>query len=278
MSEKNLPKSILIEFTDDNNIKVTADEHLFPFPISEFSIYFTPEEGASYAITAGSFKANPIVEKVIPPVKQAVSNFKPNKVMTPSALGLLGDDSMDVDMPMEGEEIDDLLNICNPDRKKLVVKDPPKGFAEYSMTRIESKSRMLPSPIDADAMELLVQDLAKAEKELFEEQKATGESLIEELIKLPMYSPPTKGVTYSFAHYYGPPPRISLPDIAARRFNILDRRPIGTPMTRVEQGIGKLMHYYGMRISLPYEDPYYFSRIFRQTLGLSPQHYRNEFS
>ena len=86
------------------------------------------------------------------------------------------------------------------------------------------------------------------------------ESLIEELIKLPMYSPPTKGVTYSFAHYYGPPPRISLPDIAARRFNILDRRPIGTPMTRVEQGIGKLMHYYGMRISLPYEDPYYFPK------------------
>jgi YesN/AraC family two-component response regulator len=27
-----------------------------------------------------------------------------------------------------------------------------------------------------------------------------------------------------------------------------------------------------------YEDPYYFSRIFRKNLGLSPQHYRNEFS
>ena len=95
------------------------------------------------------------------------------------------------------------------------------------------------------------------------------ESLIKELLKTPLYSPSAARETPNpyYSHYTSSTPKISLSDIAARhpplpwlrRFNIVDRRPIGTPLTRVESGMGKLMHYYGMRISTD-EDHYFPKR------------------
>lgn len=184
MSGQNLPKEITVKFLEDNNIQIIADGNVFPFPVSDFTLTYNPVEGAAYAITAGNSVA-PAIPKPEPKKVQAVNNFRPTNVMVPSGTGLLGDDSMDAESPLSIPEITDLLEMFHPERKKVVVKDVPKGFTEYTIKKIETKARILPIPLDADSMELLVQDLANAEKQLFADFAETGEK------KYMVITPPT---------------------------------------------------------------------------------------
>lgn len=47
---------------------------------------------------------------------------------------------------------------------------------------------------------------------------------------------------------YAISPKVSIADIYARRFDIVDRKPIGTPLVKIKSGMDEFMTHYGDRI------------------------------
>lgn len=168
---RGLPQKIEIEFIEGGkDIIVTADGTQFPFPISEFSITYTPEEGAIYNIAAGNSNRTASGLSFMKDAEN-LSILTTNEVLSPSNSGIIPmDDDEDDYLDLVGD-VQTMLNKFNPNRESKIVrtKDAVRGYKERGICSPQSDILVYRDEHKKDDLTKLLKSLAEEEKELLDD-------------------------------------------------------------------------------------------------------------
>ena len=171
-----LPKHILVQIADKNNIKVFADDTEFPFDISEFVITYDKDNGFNYSIAAGTIINNKDDNELSYKKSKSIldnDNFR----LSPSSTGLLSledDESYNEEESTESDnkiKIDTSILYKNNKLRTSFLSDKPIYGEHIDIIRIDTDSIFIK---DDSSYDKLVSQLRDNENEFAEEWIRTG--------------------------------------------------------------------------------------------------------